>query len=45
VMSNVRGANFYVEDGNEMYNRITYNVKQQVSFASKVIVDGCAVGL
>lgn len=26
VMNDVRGANIYIEDGNEMYNRIRYNV-------------------
>lgn len=26
VMNDVRGANIYLEDGNEMYNRIRYNV-------------------
>ena len=26
VMSDVRGSNIYIEDGNEMYNRFEYNV-------------------
>jgi hypothetical protein len=26
VISGVRGASIYIEDGNEMYNRILYNV-------------------
>jgi parallel beta-helix repeat protein len=43
VLYNVRGAGIYIEDGNEMYNRVKYNVVTcPFPFGSSVL-HGCTV--
>lgn len=40
---NVRGANFYVEDGNEMHNEISYNVAVCPHSLFDTLQRGCSV--